>query len=152
MRATRLIIIVAVLSGGLLACSGAQPEAQPKPAAPPAPPPAPPAPEPPKPAEPVVVDDLPPLRVVNGDGITLTETAGHRIRLQTTALWNEPIDTTYDDCEYFRKAIPVLSRQMTKERAKLLLDMCPPPDKKPAAKSASKAAKSAPAKPAQPPQ
>jgi hypothetical protein len=148
MRATRLIIIVAVLTGTLLACSHAQPEAGPEPAeAPPAPTePTAPAPEPPKP---VVVEELPPLRVVKGDGITLTETAGHRIHLQTTALWNEPIDTTYDDCEYFRNAIPVLSRQMTAERAKLLPDMCPAPEKKPAGKSASNAAKSAAAKPAQ---
>jgi hypothetical protein len=146
MRATRLIIIVAVLSGTLLACSHAQPEAEAKPAEAPPPPPEPPPPPPPEPPKPVVVEDLPPLRVVNGDGITLTETAGHRIRLQTTALWNEPIDTTYDDCEYFRKAIPVLSRQMTKERAKLLPDMCPAPEKKPAGKSASQGAKNAAAK------
>jgi hypothetical protein len=148
MRPTRLIIIAA-LSCAMLGCS--RTKSEPKPATPsalaPAPAQPPPPPPPPKPAEPVLVDSLPPLRVVNGDGITLTETVDHRIKVQTTALWNEPIVTTFDDCDYFRRAIPILQRQMTKERGKLLETMCVV-EKKTAGKSASKTAKAASVKPA----
>jgi hypothetical protein len=84
-----------------------------------------PAPKPPEPPPaPVSADTLPPQKVVTADGISITETADGRVHLQTTAIWNEPIDSTYDDCEYYRRALPVLHRQVTKDRAALLDQAC----------------------------
>ena len=44
--------------------------------------------------------------------------------LKTTAIWNEPMETTYDTCDYYRNAVPVLRRQIAKDRAKLLDSVC----------------------------
>jgi hypothetical protein len=88
--------------------------------------PAPKPPEPP-PAPPVSADTLPPQKVVTADGISITETADGRVHLQTTAIWDEPIDSTYDNCEYYRHALPVLHRQVTKDRAALLDQACVEP-------------------------
>jgi hypothetical protein len=83
----------------------------------------------------VSADTLPPRQVVTGDGIVITETADSRIHVQTTALWNEPIDTTFDNCDYYRRALPVLRRQMSKERAKSLDGTCVQAKLKPAKKA-----------------
>ena len=71
-----------------------------------------------------VADAGPPRRQASGEGITITETADGRVIVKTTSLWNEPIDTTYASCEYYRGAVPVLERQLSKERAKLLTRVC----------------------------
>ena len=86
------------------------------------------APEPPapvvKPDPPISADTLPPRQAVEGDGITITETADGRVILKTTAIWNEAMNTTYDTCDYYRNAVPVLRRQIAKDGAKLLDSVC----------------------------
>jgi hypothetical protein len=66
----------------------------------------------------------PPRRSATGEGISITETADGRVIIKTTSLWNEPINTTYTSCEYYRGAVPVLKRQLSEERAKLLTRVC----------------------------
>jgi hypothetical protein len=111
------------------ACSGPKQEPAPKtvvasvPAKavqPPAEPPAPAV----KEAPPVSAATLPPRKVVEGDGITITETADGSVILKTTSLWNESFDTTYQTCDYYRGAVPVLKHQLRKDRAKLLDQAC----------------------------
>ena len=65
-----------------------------------------------------------PKRVERGDGITITETTDGRLIVNSTTLWNEALDTTYASCEYYRGAVPVLKRQLTPERGKLLEKFC----------------------------
>ena len=62
--------------------------------------------------------------MIQGDGITITETGGGEVVLKTTSLWNENIDTTYASCDYYKGAIPVLKRQLREDRAKLLASVC----------------------------
>ena len=131
MRARDPFLALALVFG--LACtgSGSKQESAPKPApAAPAPPPAaakPPA-EPPAPAapepSPITAATLPPKQVVSGDDVTITQLVDGSVNLKTTTLWNEAIDTTYQSCDYYRDAIPVLKRQLTKERGKLLDKVC----------------------------
>jgi hypothetical protein len=94
----------------------------------------------PAPAEaaPAPAPEPPPRKVVQGEGITITETASGSVKLKTTALWNEAFDITYQDCTYYLGAVPVLKRQILPERAKLLEQICVP-DKK-GKKAAPKAA------------
>jgi hypothetical protein len=61
---------------------------------------------------------------VEGEGIVIEEQESGQVSLRTTSLWNEPIQSTYDDCTYYRNAIPVLQRQLAPERAKLLTQVC----------------------------
>jgi hypothetical protein len=116
-----------------LCCSSSKQEPTPKATVPSAAVPAKPAPASPstepappaaKPAPPVLATALPPLKVVQGDGITITEIADGSVSLKTTSLWNEAFDTTYQTCEYYRGAIPVLKRQLSKDRATLLDQAC----------------------------
>lgn len=65
-----------------------------------------------------------PRKVVEGDGITITEQSDGRVRLKTTSLWNDPIEVLYQGCDFYRDAIPVLTRQVRPERAKLLTRIC----------------------------
>jgi hypothetical protein len=122
MRALLMTICV-VLSWATAACTSdaAQPSgAAGAPAAQAPPPPV---------AAPVVVtaDELPPRLRVDGDGITLTEQVDGRVRLKSTAAWGEALDLAFDDCEFYRAAIPTLERQLAPERAKYLGDVCVPP-------------------------
>ena len=71
-----------------------------------------------------VVPEGPPRKVVTADGISITETSDGRVILKTTARWGEEIDTTYTDCGYYTKAIPVLEGQVAPEHAKLLSRVC----------------------------
>jgi len=71
-----------------------------------------------------VVEAGPPRQLVQGDGITITETSGGEVVLKTSSLWNEPIDTTYASCDYYKGALPVLKRQLREDRAKLLSTVC----------------------------
>ena len=70
------------------------------------------------------VDAGPPRQIVQGDGITITETGNGEVILKTTSLWNDTVDTTYASCDYFRGAVPVLKRQLREDRAKLLGTIC----------------------------
>ncbi len=112
------------------------------------------APQPPADPPPAVVSaaDLPPRQKVEGEGITITEFVDGRINIKTTAIWNEAIDTTFDSCEYYRRAIPVLERQVSPERAVLLSDVCATgaPKKKPAQSAAKKAPRKVTAAPVAP--
>ena len=63
-------------------------------------------------------------RTVKGDGITITETADGQVILKTTSRWNDVLETTYQDCTYYRNAVPVLANQVSEERAKLLGQIC----------------------------
>jgi len=77
---------------------------------------------PPSPAEPEKLG--PPKQVVKAEGITITVLSDGRIALHTTSQWNEPLDQTFANCEYYRGAVPVLERQLLPERAKLLGKVC----------------------------
>jgi hypothetical protein len=66
----------------------------------------------------------PPKQVVKADGITITVLTDGRIALHTTSQWNEPVDQTFANCDYYRGAISVLERQLVPERAKLLHKVC----------------------------
>jgi hypothetical protein len=81
------------------------------------------------PAPPISADSLPPIKKVEADGIVLAELVDGRVRMQATATWGEALDTTYDNCDYFRNALPVLERQLAPERGKHLSEVCvvPPP-------------------------
>jgi hypothetical protein len=122
MRAPHSLIALSVAQ--LLAGSACAPE--PKQAAQTPPPAATPAVAPPPP---VSADSLPPLKKVEADGIVLAELVDGRVRMQATATWGEALDTTYDNCDYFRNALPVLERQLAPERGKHLREVCvvPPP-------------------------
>jgi hypothetical protein len=155
MRARKLLAVLATMFA--LACSGSpesKSDAPPAPAAAPAPAPAQPpppaaepAPEPPQAPPPVTALDLPPLQVVEGDGIKITEISDGSVNIKTTTLWNEAMDTTYQNCDYFRGAVPVLKQQIAKDRAKLLDKVCTKTKKAAPRAAAPKAA--APAAPAQ---
>jgi putative ubiquitin-RnfH superfamily antitoxin RatB of RatAB toxin-antitoxin module len=112
---SRLLTLVAIVLAS--ACSPEPKQAAPAPVVAPAPPPPPPPP-------PVSADDLPPRQRVEADGITLTEYVDGRVRVQSTFVWNEALDATYDNCDFYRGAIPVLSRQLAPERVKHLAEMC----------------------------
>ena len=66
----------------------------------------------------------PPRKVVKADGFNLTEHADGQVRIETTDLWNQKLETTYADCDYFEKAVPVLERQLTPERGSKLKQVC----------------------------
>jgi hypothetical protein len=66
----------------------------------------------------------PPKQVVEAEGIKIRELADGRVEVRGTSQWNEPIDQTFADCTYFRKAVSVLERQLGPERAKLLGRVC----------------------------
>jgi hypothetical protein len=142
MSASKLAVRIAVLGALALALGACARGCGEKPVAvkapPPPPPPPPPAPEPPKPPPPTSADDLPPLKTVEGDGISIALAADGRVKLKTTALWNEPLEQVYDDCDYYLKALPVLRRQVSKDRAKLLDAMCVPEKAKPKPSKAKK--------------
>jgi hypothetical protein len=78
----------------------------------------------PKPADPVSAPAGPTKKVVKADGFSLTEYADGQVRIETTDLWNQKLETTYADCEYFTRAIPVLERQLTPERGSKLKQVC----------------------------
>src|SRR5262245_1977740 len=65
-----------------------------------------------------------PRKVVKADGFSLTEQADGQVRIDTTDLWNGKLATTYADCGYFEKAVPVLERQLTPERGSKLREVC----------------------------
>jgi len=66
-------------------------------------------------------------QVVRGDNITITEHEAGQVSVQGIDQWKEKVDTTYSDCDYFRRAIPVMERQFGKERAPLLQKVCVSP-------------------------
>jgi hypothetical protein len=138
MRARKLLAILATMFA--LACGGSpEPKSDaPAPAAAPAAQPAP-EPETPKPS-PITALDLPPHQVVEGEGITITEISDGSVNIKTTTLWNEPMDTTYQNCDYFRGAVPVLKQQIAKDRAKQLDKVCTKTKKAAAKPAAPKAA------------
>ena len=113
---------VATLACALVACAGEAGQSAGGAGAPAAPPP-PPAPPP----APVSADDLPPRLRVEADGIALTEHVDGRIRVKTTAVWGEALEQTFDNCDFYRGAIPTLERQLAPERIKHLSEMCPAP-------------------------
>ena len=108
----------------------------PKPAAAPAPPPPPP--------KPVTADDLPPVASEQGEGIEIALAPDGRVKLKTNSLWNAPLDAVYDNCDYYRKALPVIREQVSADRAKVLDKMCVPPEP-PKAKAKTKAKTTTPA-------
>jgi hypothetical protein len=115
----------------ILLCAAACSEPPPKPKvkAPPSPavaPAKPVAPLPPPPPPPVRADSLPPRTLVQGEGITLSEYVDGRVNVKSTTRWNEAIDRTYDDCTYYRAAVPVMKRELPDADAKLLDAMCKP--------------------------
>jgi hypothetical protein len=63
-------------------------------------------------------------RIVTGEGITITEATTGEVKLKTVDLWKGPIDTTYESCGFFTAAVPVLERQLSPDRAKLLKSVC----------------------------
>jgi hypothetical protein len=79
------------------------------------PPPAPPAP---------TAAEGPPKVSVNADGISLTETAGGAVVVKTTTLWNAPLEVTYENCDYYLRAIPVMERQVAPERGGHFKEVC----------------------------
>ena len=66
----------------------------------------------------------PPRKVVKADGFALIEHADGQVRIETIDLWNQKLETTYADCDYFEKAVPVLERQLTPERGAKLKQVC----------------------------
>jgi hypothetical protein len=138
MRAGRSLWGFALMLGVGCAGSASDRGARPEPAAPPAQPaPAPTATSPALAAperSPVTAADLPPQKQVQGEGIAITQLVDGSVHLKTTTQWNEALDTTYQSCDYYRSAIPVLRRQLTAERAKLLDQVCVEPKAKPKAK------------------
>ena len=66
-------------------------------------------------------------QVVQGDNITITEHEAGQVSVQGIDQWKEKVDTTYSDCDYFRRAIPVMERQFGKDRAPLLHKVCVSP-------------------------
>jgi hypothetical protein len=66
-------------------------------------------------------------QVVQGDNLTITEHEAGQVSVQGIDQWKEKVDTTYSDCDYFRRAIPVMERQFGKERAQLLRKVCVSP-------------------------
>jgi len=66
-------------------------------------------------------------QVVQGDNLTITEHEAGQVSVQGIDQWKEKVDTTYSDCDYFRRAIPVMERQFGKERAPLLRKVCVSP-------------------------
>jgi len=119
--------LIAFACGVMLWGASCTPDAKP-PAPKPAPAPVPVA-EPavkPRPPKPVSAMDLPPRMQQKGDGISVTEYVDGRVNLTSTLEWNEAFNTTFDNCVYFRHALPVLKRQLSAERFKVLEGMCVP--------------------------
>ena len=100
------------------ATPAAAPPAPAKAALAPAKPPEPPA------APAVSVPPVTPVQVAQAEGITLTENSDGSVVLKTTSIWNDVLDTTYQTCDYYRGAMPVLKRQLSKDRIKLLDRVC----------------------------
>jgi hypothetical protein len=72
-----------------------------------------------------------PRALVNADGITLTETASGTVVVKTTTLWNAPLETTYENCDYYVRAIPVMERQVDPKRAAHFKEVCKDHEVKP---------------------
>ena len=68
--------------------------------------------------------ESPAVQVVESDGIRIVELANGQVTLKTTTLWNNPIDTRYQSCDFYRSAVPVIARQIDKSRAQLLDRVC----------------------------
>jgi hypothetical protein len=51
-------------------------------------------------------------------GLKVTVYANRRVRLQGPDAFGGQLDQTYEDAEYFKNAVPVLSRSVTPEQAK----------------------------------
>jgi hypothetical protein len=68
-------------------------------------------------------------RVANGDDISIQQLADGRVTLKTKTLWGAPVDTTYENCTFYRGALPVLKRQLSEDRGRVLDGICPEPPK-----------------------
>jgi hypothetical protein len=64
---------------------------------------------------------------VSGDGISIVEAADGTVIFKAKSTFNDVLDTTYENCTFFTKAIPVLKRQLSEEQAKLLQQVCKKP-------------------------
>src|SRR5678815_3500349 len=56
--------------------------------------------------------DVPAKVKIDADGITLVEAKSGSVVVKTTTLWNAPLEVTYESCEYYLRAIPVMERQV----------------------------------------
>ena len=121
-------LAVALLAGVALSCSRSQPtessKAGPSAAAPPpiasapaAPASAAPAPEPAPSAK----------HSVSGPDISIVEATDGTVIFKAKSTFNDVLDTTYENCTFFTKAIPVLKRQLSEEQSKLLPQVCKKP-------------------------
>jgi hypothetical protein len=73
---------------------------------------------------PPVPTDVPAKVKVDADGITLIETTTGSIVVKTTTLWNAPLEVTYESCEYYLRAIPVMERQVDPKRGAHFKEVC----------------------------
>lgn len=62
-----------------------------------------------------------PRKTASGDGITITEAMDGTVTIESSSRWNEPIETTYENCEYYRNAIPVSKKQLSERARKAAL-------------------------------
>ena len=63
----------------------------------------------------------------SGEGLSVIENSDGTVILKGKSTFNEALDTTYENCDFFTKAIPVLKRQLTEQQAKLLGEVCKKP-------------------------
>lgn len=87
-----------------------------------------------RPAPPANAPEMPSrTRDLHGLRVTLEENGF--IRLSGTDRWGGRVDTVYENAEFFRNAVPVLSRSVTEEQAAdlraLAAELAPPPTRGP---------------------
>ena len=73
--------------------------------------------DPPKGLEPVPRPQLRPGERVDVHGLTVKMLDGGVIELTGKDRWGAPLDTTYENIEFLRNALPVLERSVTPEQA-----------------------------------
>jgi len=68
-------------------------------------------------------------QAASGNDISIQQLADGRVTLKTTTLWGAPVDTTYENCTFYRSALPVLKRQLSEDRGRVLDGICVEPPK-----------------------
>jgi hypothetical protein len=68
--------------------------------------------------------DVPAKFKIDADGITLVEATSGAVVVKTTTLWNAPLEVTYESCDYYVRAVPVMERQVDPKRAAHFKEVC----------------------------
>ena len=69
-------------------------------------------------------DAGPPRQVVQVPGLRITRLSNGEVEMVGTDIWGGAINTTYQDCTYYRNALPVVRRSLPPAQAAVLTRVC----------------------------